>query len=338
MQTSPQPAHEAFLYGKQEAYFDHVVNFIGDGVREEERVLVITTDARWAGIAARLHAAGIDSGPAPGRRTLTVVSANTFLDQSLVDGVFDRARFEAAFNRLLVDSVLPQRIYGDAAGDLATHDNLPAALALEHAAEEIVHDGVTRISCGYDLHHFAHTEHDWRIRSVINAHNTIAIEPGAWSGHVRPVGQNGTTHGANLILLWDAHQDTRNMYAEALTFNGYRVITAANAAEALLLATAYRPALLVIDVRLPSKVGVKTMRALRTDHHFTGPILALTAHAFAAEREEICADGFDTVLSKPCLPDALVAAVTHALDGNEQHSSPCQLPTIAPQVPDRIPS
>ena len=103
------------------------------------------------------------------------------------------------------------------------------------------------------------------------------------------------------------------MYAEALTFNGYRVMTAANASDALMLAKTYRPALLVIDVRLPSKIGVVMMRVLRTDHAFSGPILALTAHAFEAEREEISGDGFDAVLSKPCMPDALVAAVTRAL-------------------------
>jgi DNA-binding response OmpR family regulator len=120
---------------------------------------------------------------------------------------------------------------------------------------------------------------------------------------------------AELILLWDDHQDTRNMYAEALTFDGYRVMTAANASDALALAKAYRPALLVIAVQVPSKIGAMTMRLLRADHDFTGPILALTAHAFEAEREEISGDGFDAVLSKPCLPDTLVAAVTKALDG-----------------------
>jgi len=39
----------------------------------------------------------------------------------------------------------------------------------------------------------------------------------------------------------------------------------------------------------------------------------LTAHAFAAERRDLFDAGFETVLSKPCLPEALVAAVTKSL-------------------------
>jgi CheY-like chemotaxis protein len=311
---SPQPAHEAFFYTSQEAYFDHVVNFIGAGARGGERVLVITTDARWSGIAARLAAAGIDSSHAAGRRSLVVINSETMTYRVLVDGVFERARLDAAIPLLLFDTVLPQRVYGDAAGDLASGGNLPAALALEHAVDTILHESAIRISCGYDLQHLPEVEHDWRVRSVINAHNGFTLEQGAWTGHVRRNGQDRTTKDAELILLWDDYQDTRNMYAEALTFNGYRVMTAANASDTLTLATAYRPALLVIDVRLPSKVGAMMMRTLRGDHHFTGPILALTGHAFEAEREEISGDGFDAVLSKPCLPHALVAAVTDALD------------------------
>jgi CheY-like chemotaxis protein len=104
------------------------------------------------------------------------------------------------------------------------------------------------------------------------------------------------------------------MYAEALTFSGYRVITAADAQQALALARACRPELLVVDVRLPGKAGIETMRRLRAGNEFGGPILALTAHAFHAERDEIADHGFDAVLSKPCLPDALVAAVARALE------------------------
>ena len=139
------------------------------------------------------------------------------------------------------------------------------------------------------------------------------IEPDVSISPVPPDAERRIAKQAELILLWDDYPDTRIMYAEALTFSGYRVITAADAPQAFTLAKAYRPDLLVLDVRLPAKLAVATLRRLKARPDFDAPILALTAHAFEEERADILEHGFDVVVSKPCLPDALVAAVTTAL-------------------------
>jgi CheY-like chemotaxis protein len=196
---------------------------------------------------------------------------------------------------------------------LVGRHNLAAALALEHAEQEIADCKPFRISCGFDLQLFPEDEHDWQVRSVVNAHQDAVIGPDARTQPVLPDVERRVAKGSELILLWDGHLDTRIMYAEALTFSGYRVITAATGGQALALARAYRPDLLVLDVRLPAKLAVTGMRRLRADPDFNAPILALTAHAFREERADIFKRGFDVVLSKPCLPDVLVAAVAEAL-------------------------
>jgi CheY-like chemotaxis protein len=45
----------------------------------------------------------------------------------------------------------------------------------------------------------------------------------------------------------------------------------------------------------------------------TVPIIAFTAHALEDERLNALRDGFDEVISKPCLPDDLVAAIDRLL-------------------------
>ena len=319
MCSSVSASHTAFLYATKEAYFAHVVEFVGGGARNEERVLVMTSSAAWADIAVRLDMARIDWQLAKRRGSLIIVDAAIILEQTVCEGVFQRARFDAEFQLLLGDRYPLQRLYSDTASVLVSHRNLAAALALEYAEHELAQAAAVRISCGFDLQHFPEAEHDWQVRSVINAHHEAVIEPGAWT---RPVPQNRAKRmgkSPELILLWDDYEDTRIMYADALTFSGYRVITAADSPQAFALANAYRPDLLLLDVRLPEKHAVTTMRQLRATGDFDAPILALTAHAFHEERDTIVADGFDLVLSKPCLPDALVAAVAKALVGRTSH-------------------
>jgi CheY-like chemotaxis protein len=314
LRASRRARHTAFIYATQGAYVAHVVDFVGRGARDGERMVIITARAGWDEIAARLETAQIDWAHAARRGNLVTADAATLLERTVRDGVFERARFDAELQSILGNGHAHWRLYSDAASLLVARDNLPAALALEYAEHEFVHQGATRISCGFGLHQFPETEHDWQVRSIINAHEDAVIEREAWSRPVPPGPARRTGNPPELILLWDDHADTRSMYAEALTFSGYRVMTAADASQAFMLGLAYRPDLLVLDVRLPAKLAVTTMRRLKAADDFKAPILALTAHAFDAERDTIFNDGFDVVLSKPCLPDALVAAVAKALD------------------------
>ncbi len=311
---NPHPsAHTAFLYASQDAYFAHLADFFDSGARNGERLLVITTQARWGDIAAKLDSAATGSLAARGGG-LIVADAQAILDRTVRKGIFKRARFDVEFSGLLGNGHPVQRVYSEAASILISRHNLPAALAFEHAEQEIADHSAIRISCGFDLQQFPETELDWQVRSVINAHQGTSIEPGAWTRPGDPGAARRIAKEPALILLWDDYPDTRIMYGEALTFSGYRVITAADAPQAFTLARAYRPDLLVLDVRLPGKLAVATMRRLKARPGFNAPILALTAHAFEQERADILDHGFDVVLSKPCLPDALVAAVVKALN------------------------
>jgi two-component system, cell cycle response regulator DivK len=115
-----------------------------------------------------------------------------------------------------------------------------------------------------------------------------------------------------LVLIVDDFQDAREMYAEWLVFKGYRVLVAHDGQSGLDLARTHRPDVIFMDIRMPGITGTEAVRLLRSDDGFSPvPIAALTAHALESERAVLAAAGFDMVLSKPVLPDALVDAIEH---------------------------
>jgi CheY-like chemotaxis protein len=119
---------------------------------------------------------------------------------------------------------------------------------------------------------------------------------------------------SDTILLVDDFEDGLDMYREYLTYRGHHVIVARNGAEALDEARRHRPAVILLDIRMPVMTGTDALRELRSDPAFRRvPIIALTAHALDTERRDLLAAGFDDLISKPCLPDQLAAAVEQLL-------------------------
>jgi CheY-like chemotaxis protein len=116
------------------------------------------------------------------------------------------------------------------------------------------------------------------------------------------------------ILLVDDFEDGLAMYEEYLTFRGFHVVVARNGDEAVAQARLHRPGVILLDLRMPGMTGTEAMRILRADPSFVNtPVVALTAHALDGERRLALDAGFDELIAKPCLPDALVAAVERIL-------------------------
>lgn len=120
-----------------------------------------------------------------------------------------------------------------------------------------------------------------------------------------------------LVLIVDDYEDARELYREYFEFVGLRTITAASGQEAIRLAVEYEPSVIVMDTRMPGMAGTKAMLALRRQTRLrTTPIIALTTHVLEKERLAILAEGFDCVLTKPCLPDQLLLSIDSALKGS----------------------
>ena len=119
---------------------------------------------------------------------------------------------------------------------------------------------------------------------------------------------------AALILIVDDYEDALLMYEDFLTFKGFHVITAKSGAEALALAQAHKPQLILMDIEMPRMSGTEAMLTLRADSAFDQvPIIAFTAHALEFEQRAARNAGFDEVIAKPCLLDELFVAIERLL-------------------------
>ena len=127
---------------------------------------------------------------------------------------------------------------------------------------------------------------------------------------------NDTTQVGDLVLVVEDYQDAREMYATYLQFSGYRVAEATNGLEAIEKAQELMPDIILMDLALPKMDGWEATRRLKLDartRHI--PIVALTGHALAGHAEGAREAGCDAFVTKPCLPDALVAEVQRMLAG-----------------------
>lgn len=118
-----------------------------------------------------------------------------------------------------------------------------------------------------------------------------------------------------LVLVVDDYQDAREMYAEYLSFSGFRVAEASNGLEAVEKAFSLRPDVILMDLSLPGMDGWAATRQLKTDERTRGiPVVALTGHALAGASDGARQAGCDAFVTKPCLPDELVVEVRRMLD------------------------
>jgi two-component system sensor histidine kinase/response regulator len=116
------------------------------------------------------------------------------------------------------------------------------------------------------------------------------------------------------ILLAEDNAINRKVALKTLEKMGYRADAATNGAEALDALVQVRYDVVLMDVQMPEVDGMEATRRIRDprsavlDHAV--PIVALTAHAMAEDRDACLAAGMDAYLSKPIEPDKLAAVLT----------------------------
>jgi len=113
-----------------------------------------------------------------------------------------------------------------------------------------------------------------------------------------------------LILIVDDYEDARDMCSLLLQHHGFRTETATTGLEALDKAQRLMPAAILMDLSLPEMDGWEATRRLKSDARTRGiPVVAVTGHAMAGHSENAREAGCDFFLTKPVLPDTLIAQV-----------------------------
>jgi two-component system, OmpR family, alkaline phosphatase synthesis response regulator PhoP len=109
------------------------------------------------------------------------------------------------------------------------------------------------------------------------------------------------------ILVVDDEPRIAEICRDYLARAGYKVIGAANGADAVTLARTKQPDLIVLDLGLPKMDGLAVTRAIRA--HSNVPIIMLTARVEESDKLSGLELGADDYLTKPFSPRELVARV-----------------------------
>ncbi len=102
------------------------------------------------------------------------------------------------------------------------------------------------------------------------------------------------------ILLVEDNALNRDMLSRRLMRRGFEVLLALDGAEALAITESALPALVLMDVSLPVLDGLEVTRRLKANPATSAiPILVLTAHALAEDRDRAFAAGCNDFETKP---------------------------------------
>jgi PAS domain S-box-containing protein len=143
-----------------------------------------------------------------------------------------------------------------------------------------------------------------------------ALPEHADGAHPRPEEEIATRHAGARVLLVDDEPVNQEVTLALLTRLKLTVDVVGNGAEAVERVRAHDYALVLMDVQMPVMDGLDASRAIRQlpDRQLL-PILAMTANAYAEDREVCLAAGMNDHISKPVAPSRLYACVLHWLDG-----------------------
>jgi CheY-like chemotaxis protein len=117
------------------------------------------------------------------------------------------------------------------------------------------------------------------------------------------------------ILLVEDNEMNRDMLSRRLARKGYEVIMALDGRQAVEMATAANPDLILMDMSLPVIDGWEATRQVKAAPATRGiPVIALTAHAMAGDREKAIQAGCDDYDTKPIDFPRLLEKMTSLLE------------------------
>ncbi len=100
------------------------------------------------------------------------------------------------------------------------------------------------------------------------------------------------------VLVADDNDVAQRLCKRVLEKAGFGVLIAADGLQAVDIAFAQRPSMILMDVAMPGIDGLEAMRRIKAEIPSL-PIVIASAHSMASDRERFLAAGADNVLSKP---------------------------------------
>jgi two-component system sensor histidine kinase/response regulator len=156
----------------------------------------------------------------------------------------------------------------------------------------------------------------------------ISIKNHTKASAVRPQEQINLNQLNGLkVLIVEDKEINQKIVRDLLHKVGCHVCVAENGRQALSKLKQTPVDMVLMDVQMPEMNGLQATRAIRADGRFSKlPIIAMTAHAIAGDREKCFQAGMNDYLSKPIIPNQLYTTMSGWIPVD--HSIGAQLPTV----------
>jgi CheY-like chemotaxis protein len=124
----------------------------------------------------------------------------------------------------------------------------------------------------------------------------------------------GVTRGQKKVLVVDDYDEIRLVTRRALESFGYEVVEASNGDEAVKVAQAETPDIILMDLSMPKMDGFATIHRLRRLLGLRDvPVIAFSAHTAKEIREDALAAGYSDYITKPVRLEKLKAVLERLL-------------------------
>jgi CheY-like chemotaxis protein len=121
------------------------------------------------------------------------------------------------------------------------------------------------------------------------------------------------------ILIVEDNPTNLKLATTVLEHAGFSVMGTESASDAIAMAHAQMPRLILMDIQLPGMSGLDAIRLLKTDPATMDiPVIALTAFAMKGDEERILRAGCDDYIAKPFDYKDLLARVVGLIDGTQE--------------------
>jgi len=117
------------------------------------------------------------------------------------------------------------------------------------------------------------------------------------------------------VLIVEDNELNMKLFNDLLEAHGYATLKTGHGIEAMELARAHKPDLILMDIQLPEVSGLEVTRWLKADEELKSiPVIAITAFAMKGDEERIREGGCEAYLSKPISVAKFIATVKTYLD------------------------
>jgi CheY-like chemotaxis protein len=117
------------------------------------------------------------------------------------------------------------------------------------------------------------------------------------------------------ILLVEDDEMNRDMLSRRLIKRGYEVVLAVDGEQGVAMSVSESPDIILMDMSLPGIDGWTATRQVKADETTRGiPVIALTAHAMAGDREKALEAGCDDFDTKPVELQRLLGKIEGLLE------------------------